>query len=163
MSLPLDSDGFLRRECPSCKREFKWLPTQGAADAEPAAETYYCPYCYEAAAPNSWYTKAQVEVAGQVVQKEALEPRVRSFLSGLKSLERPGGSFRVEVNPPSYPQPTALTEPDDMDRVDFPCHPQEPLKVDPTWNEEVGCLVCGFRYPVDLVRALPNDEPSATI
>ena len=22
---PLDSEGFLRRECPSCRREFKWL------------------------------------------------------------------------------------------------------------------------------------------
>jgi hypothetical protein len=27
MSFPLDSDGFLRRVCPSCEREFKWLPT----------------------------------------------------------------------------------------------------------------------------------------
>ena len=27
MSMPLDSDGFLRRECPTCEREFKWLYT----------------------------------------------------------------------------------------------------------------------------------------
>ena len=25
MEIPLDSDGFLRRECPTCEREFKWL------------------------------------------------------------------------------------------------------------------------------------------
>lgn len=27
MSLPLDGDGFLRRECPTCEREFKWVPS----------------------------------------------------------------------------------------------------------------------------------------
>ncbi len=27
ISMPLDSDGFLRRECPTCEREFKWLHT----------------------------------------------------------------------------------------------------------------------------------------
>ncbi len=27
MSSPLDSDGFLYRECPICEREFKWLHT----------------------------------------------------------------------------------------------------------------------------------------
>lgn len=56
MSLPLDGDGFLRRECPTCEREFKWLPSPdqleegngesraAATDAEPP-EAYYCPYC----------------------------------------------------------------------------------------------------------------------
>lgn len=33
MSDPLDSDGFLRRECPTCEREFKWLPScEGEAE-----------------------------------------------------------------------------------------------------------------------------------
>ena len=35
MSLPLDSDGFLRRQCPACEREFKWLhaESEGATEA----------------------------------------------------------------------------------------------------------------------------------
>ncbi len=52
MSLPLDGDGFLRRECPTCEREFKWLPSPqhgegdaAAASDEPAPERYFCPYC----------------------------------------------------------------------------------------------------------------------
>ena len=45
-----------------------------------------------------------------------------------------------------------------MVRVDMPCHPEEPLKVDAKWDGEVACLVCGIRYPVDLVRALPDDD-----
>ena len=52
VALPLDSDGFLRRECPTCEREFKWLPlpdTEGdeaviAGNEEgKAPESYYCP------------------------------------------------------------------------------------------------------------------------
>jgi hypothetical protein len=27
MSLPLDEDGFLRRECPTCERQFRWWHT----------------------------------------------------------------------------------------------------------------------------------------
>lgn len=27
MSLPLDEDRFLRRECPNCERQFKWWHT----------------------------------------------------------------------------------------------------------------------------------------
>lgn len=46
MTIPLDSDGFLRRECPSCEREFKWRPSE--SDAEEAGEStddvgYFCP------------------------------------------------------------------------------------------------------------------------
>lgn len=25
VSIPLDDDGFLRRECPTCEQEFKWF------------------------------------------------------------------------------------------------------------------------------------------
>ena len=58
MSVPLDSDGFLRRECPTCEREFKALPS-GDEDAE-AEEVpdggYFCPYCAIQAPDGSWFT-----------------------------------------------------------------------------------------------------------
>lgn len=42
---PPDSDGFLRRECPSCEREFKWFShNEGDPNAEPATQ-YFCPLC----------------------------------------------------------------------------------------------------------------------
>ena len=31
MSLPLADDGFMRRECTTCEREFKWLPSPDTA------------------------------------------------------------------------------------------------------------------------------------
>ena len=46
MSVPLDSDGFIRRECPTCEREFKSLAAQGDAPKTELAEGgAYCPYC----------------------------------------------------------------------------------------------------------------------
>jgi hypothetical protein len=36
-----------------------------------------------------------------------------------------------------------LTEADDMTRVDFACHPSEPLKVLDDWRKAVRCLICG--------------------
>ena len=45
MSVPLDSDGFLRRECPTCEREFKWFNSEEGR-GEPVPEGgYVCPYC----------------------------------------------------------------------------------------------------------------------
>jgi hypothetical protein len=42
---PLDDDGFLRRECPTCDREFKWLPAHDETEATPPpAGGYFCPY-----------------------------------------------------------------------------------------------------------------------
>lgn len=61
VSLPLDSDGFLRRECPTCEEEFnptceeefKWFShAEGDHDAEQASQ-YFCPICGAAAGLDS--------------------------------------------------------------------------------------------------------------
>jgi hypothetical protein len=44
MSMPLDSDGFLRRECPTCEREFKWFSTpEEEGTAAPVTESRRSP------------------------------------------------------------------------------------------------------------------------
>lgn len=160
MALPLDSDGFLRRECPSCKRQFKWFPSrsQDSESAEPIAETvaYYCPYCWEQAAPEVWWTTEQVEFASQIAMAEVMGPSLRRLTRSVSQLNRSGGLLRARLKSPSISRPESLVEPDDMVRVDFPCHPEEPLKVDEAWEGEVACLVCGIHYPFDLVRELPK-------
>jgi hypothetical protein len=35
--IPLDPDGFLRRECQACHRQFKWLPSEGSEQPPDAA------------------------------------------------------------------------------------------------------------------------------
>lgn len=45
MAVPLDLDGFLRRECPTCEREFKWLANTGEEEeaSEVPDEGLCCP------------------------------------------------------------------------------------------------------------------------
>src|SRR6266511_2386951 len=85
MSLPLDSDGFLRRECPTCEREID---------------------------------------------------RLNRSSGGLIGIEA-----HLERDEPE-PAPE-LDETDDMRRIDFTCHPAEPVKVLDDWDGPVHCLICG--------------------
>jgi hypothetical protein len=155
MSLPLDSDGFLRRECPTCEREFKWLPsldpdadedvteTDGAGEAP---ESYYCPYCAVTAPLDAWLTKAQVAAVDEIVQRELIEPELDKLARRIDRLNRSSGGLigieaRLERDEPE-PAPE-LDEPNDMRRIDFTCHPAEPVKVLDDWDRPVHCLLCG--------------------
>lgn len=134
VSVPLDGDGFLRRECPTCEREFKWRPS---ADDEgdtlqPDPAGYFCPYCGIQAPPNEWLTKAQAEYLAATGTRRFAGPL-------FDQLARSG--FKVQPNLPDAP--SELTEDDDMRRVDFACHPPEPLKVLEDWSDPVRCLLCG--------------------
>jgi DNA-directed RNA polymerase subunit RPC12/RpoP len=138
--MPLDDDGFLRRECPNCEREFKWRPTPEGEVGEPAPEAgYACPYCAKRAPSDHWWTKDQLEHAESLAVSEILGPE-------LKALERRADpdaliSFEVSVDTPPRPAPLP-DEPNDMQRVDFDCHPAEPVKVADDWSEALHCLIC---------------------
>lgn len=162
ISLPLDEDGFLRRECPNCERQFKWWQTSEedspTEEAREEIEAYFCPYCYEPAPPSSWWTKEQLEYMQQLAAAEALGPQLRSMKNNLERGNRRSKGISIEMSVPDLTQPEPLVELEDMVRVDVPCHPEEPLKVDDAWDTEIACLICGIRYPADVVRALPGAE-----
>lgn len=159
-TLPLDSDGFLRRECPNCERQFKWLhraeQEEGDEETHEVPESYFCPYCHEEAAPDAWWTKEQLEYAKALVLADGLALQLRQFQRDIRRLSQRSGLIQMDVRLPPLERPDALAEIDDMVRVDFPCHPTEPVKLDDAWESDVACLVCGIRYPIDLVRALPQ-------
>jgi hypothetical protein len=155
MSLPLDGEGFLRRECPTCEREFKWLPSPDPEDDEDVAattesaeapESYYCPYCAVSAPPDTWMTKAQVAAAEEIVRRELIDPQLDKLAREVNRLNRKsGGLIGIEVGlERGKPEPApGLDDPDDMRRVDFTCHPAEPVKVLDDWDRPVHCLICG--------------------
>ncbi len=147
MSVPLDADGFLRRECPTCEREFKGLPGSDDAEAEEAPEGgYFCPYCGIQAPAGSWFTKAQIELAENMVATEVVGPMLKDFARGMNKIGRLSGgilSVRAKYDPPDKMDP--LTEADDMQRVDLECHPSEPVKVLDGWGDRVYCVFCGQR------------------
>lgn len=134
VSIPLDNDGFLRRECPTCEREFKWLPSDNSYEPEPGG--YFCPYCQIQADTDHWLTKPQAEYVGAIGLREVAGP----LLDDLdRSMRRMGGSVKRDLPD----EPAELTEDDDMRRVDFACHPDEPVKVLDEWAKPVHCLICG--------------------
>jgi len=147
MELPLDSQGFLRRECPLCQREFKWHhgPIEGAPPDDPPAEQYFCPYCGEAASVDQWWTTEQVEAIQQMALYEAMPELEEQLGKSARDLNR-SGFVRVEVRSAPINPPLPLSEPDDMLPVASPCHPYEPVKVASDWRAPIHCLVCGTQY-----------------
>ena len=148
ISLPLDADGFLRRECPSCERQFKWFP--GGTDEKPDdfvdPPVYHCPYCGRPAPADAWWTGEQLEFAEASLAGPATDEIEYMLGDAFKSLQ--GGPLGITVDVESdVPEPPApLVEPDDMLGVQAPCHPWEPVKVDETWGDEIHCLICGERF-----------------
>jgi hypothetical protein len=144
MSVPLDSDGFLRRECPTCEREFKVFVHQDEGDGvdaqRPPPGDYYCPYCAIQANPTAWFTKAQIEAAKSKLVDEFVGPMLDDFKRSVET------SPVVSVNVDKVEEPVAaLTESDDMRRVDFACHPDTPVKVGDGYVGPVHCMICGHR------------------
>ena len=152
VSLPVDKDGFLRRECPHCERQFKWF--HGSTDERPVdflePENYVCPYCGEPAGHGSWWTLEQLTYMHEAAKGPIMEEAAQKLRQALGGVGSRGNSFvRVEVKEPKQPEPPMpLVEPDDMMMVEPPCHSFEPLKVADDWTESIHCLMCGEQFTV---------------
>lgn len=142
VQLPLDDDGFLRRECPHCLQQFKWHhgPTADQPEGEADPAVYYCPRCGASAAPDHWWTQEQLgfmrdSVAGPALREAADE--IQKAFRGVKGLTYKRGQLD-EPEPPA-----ALHEPNDMLILAPPCHPWEPVKVPEEATARVYCVICG--------------------
>lgn len=145
ISMPLDSDGFLRRECPNCDRQFKWLPggTGEHPDGYVDPPVYHCPYCGRSAPPNGWWTQEQLDHAEAMMAEPAhneVRNRLGDAFNGLRGGPL-GMDVKISSEEPDPPEP--LTELDDMIGVLPPCHPWEPVKLDEDWKDSAHCIVCG--------------------
>lgn len=148
VSLPLDSDGFLRRECPTCEREFKWH--DGVTDNRPAdwndPLAYWCPLCGRSAGQESWWTPTQLEYMERSAAGPALEmiaDEIDKELRGIKGLTFKKGSGSDLPEPP-----VPMVEPDDMMQITSPCHAWEPVKVPENSAAPYYCLACGEAYAI---------------
>ena len=145
VAIPLDRDGFMRRECPTCDRELKWRPTSENEEPAPVPDGgYYCPYCGVQAQPETWLTKAQVNHVQTLLKARVVDPMIDKFGDDLRRIARNSrGTISVQTHRQPTEEPQALTEDDDMRRVDFSCHLSEPVKVLDDWSGPVRCIICG--------------------
>jgi len=150
ITLPLDSDGFLRRECPHCTAQFKWHsgPASEEAEQHPDPPAYYCPLCGQPAGPDSWWTQEQISYA-----EGAAAPAITQYADELLKDAFKGLNnkyVRIEqtghLDVPDAPMP--LTEPDDMSIIMSPCHSYEPVKVPDNHTGPLHCLICGTAFAV---------------
>jgi hypothetical protein len=104
--MPRDADGLLGRECPApkCESYFKIQPGTGLPGKDLPC---HCPYCGHTAAPNQFFTKAQIEYAKSV----ALNQLTGALLKDMKSLEfnhPPRGGFGIGISMTVTGQPTPI-------------------------------------------------------
>jgi hypothetical protein len=144
VTIPLDADGFLRRECPTCERELKWMPTPEGVEPVPVPDGgYFCPYCGVQAGPEAWHTRAQVEYFQRIAKARVVDPMLVKFGNDIRQMgRRSRGVFSVSIEHERSDEPEPLSDDDDMRRVDFECHPSEPIKVLQDWNGAVRCIIC---------------------
>lgn len=149
ISLPLDEDGFLRRECPNCQGQFKWHHGPTGNEPEDAVDPpfYYCPLCGAPSGPDTWWTQEQAEYLRAIDLGEAMTGLHEEF----KRLERRtrGGMISFKASGDQPEPPSSLHEPDDMGIVASPCHPWEPVKVPEDCGDPLHCLLCGSAYQLD--------------
>jgi len=145
VSIPLDSDGFFRRECPTCGKQFKRFGNDEDDPEVEAVEQYFCPLCGVPADPDSWWTPAQLTHMQGVAAPEidrAIMQSIDDAFKGIRGLAfKQNDDFSLGM---SAPDP--LVEPDDMVIIEPPCHPSEPVKVPEAATPCVYCLVCGSPF-----------------
>jgi hypothetical protein len=144
MSVPLDSDGFMRRECPTCEQEFKWRASQDGDEVVVHVDQYYCPLCGVPSGVDNWWTQAQLDYMEALVVPDAL----RDIQNMLGDAFRGNKHVKFEASSEIgvTPMPAALFEPDDMVIVEPPCHAFEPVKIPEHHPGPFHCLVCGSQY-----------------
>jgi hypothetical protein len=142
VNLPLDSDGFLRRECPTCERQFKRFSGDEDSGEAGSVEQYFCPLCGVPAAVSAWSTTEQLEYAKGVAAPEIdrlVRDSIADAFKGIKGVSfKASGDFSLGLD-----IPPPLTEPDDMVIVEPPCHPNDPVKVPEGSLGSLHCLICG--------------------
>lgn len=147
VTLPLDADGFLRRQCPSCDGQFKWHdgPANEEAELEAPPISYYCPLCGLPASHDQWWTHEQagyIQAAAMPAVMQTVQDELSEAFRGAKGIKFNPGNVRIDEE-----QRSALVEPDDMVIAISPCHSYEPVKVpEENASKPLHCLVCGARF-----------------
>jgi len=173
VSFPLD-DGFLRRQCPLCLREFKVLltreelssATEAATDSfmiepdgestkpprsepEPDEQQLTCPYCGQTAGKRAWWTEEQVAYIHAIVQNYLAKLVDEHLIRPLKrTFGKPSTgmvSLRVEGGEARQQETWISPEANDMEVFELPCC-QRTIKIEPAWRNQVHCFFCGFPH-----------------
>ena len=180
ISLPLDSDGFFRRECPLCRKEFKLLLEKDELadlaqkgidsfmlereEAEEDSQStvtqlteFTCPYCGQLTTEDSWWTQEQLAYIGIFVKNIMAKMVNEQFIRPLKrDFGRPKSgliSVQFEGREIKQQEPWISPETDDMDIFTLSCC-QRKMKIIEGWKGKVHCFFCGFPHSFKTPREI---------
>lgn len=170
VAFPRDEEGYFRRECPYCIKQFKVLVDEHEIqeieqmglssfllnkqeaekeDDESTVPEYHCPYCGQVAPEGSWWTQEQLaylrifaeNMVARIMNESLVRPLQRSSSkSGCASVE-------IKVHQLEETEPWISPEDNDMDGFDLPCCGKK-VKIDSAEITKVTCVYCGFAHPV---------------
>jgi len=183
LSFPLDNDGFFRRECPFCRKEFKVLlekeeltdlaqkgidsfmielkeETMDLDKSEHSETEFICPYCGQRAPSDSWWTQEQRAYMGIVAKNIIAKIVNENLICPLKRTFRRSNSgmvsIRFEGEEMEQQEPWISPEVNDMKIFDLPCC-QRKIKIEENWWNVVYCFFCGFPYKHENKETLKNE------
>ncbi|MEA2066829.1 MAG: hypothetical protein U9O65_07060 [Thermotogota bacterium] len=172
LPFPLDDDGFFRRECPFCRKEFKVLlekeeltdiaqkgidsfmikPKEEVTDLDESERSkieFICPYCGQPASSNSCWTEEQLAYVGIVAKNIMAKIVNENLIRPLKETSQRHSSgmvsIRFEGKEMEQHEPWVSPEVNDMEIFDLPCC-QRKIKIEENWQDTVYCFFCGFSY-----------------
>lgn len=168
LAVSVDRDGFLRRTCPACGRDFKteldpadlqWALSAecrrvgldvGDADHDTTDASLRCPFCAHVAESPEMHTEETSDYLRRLILREFVLPKMNAEMSALEdvfSSTRGGAGFlsismkfthERDVLPA---RPIHGPEPADMKIVSFLCCGKR-LKVPEAWTELDACAYC---------------------
>lgn len=112
--LPLDRDGFLRRQCPHCNLQFKWHdgPASEEAEAAEVPAAYYCPLCGSPAETDRWFTDEQVEYIEGVTNPAMVRYADDLLRHAFRGINSKSVKVKMTGHLETPAEPTALVEPE---------------------------------------------------
>ena len=166
ISIPLDDDMFLRRECPYCKKQFKIKLEKGELnksiqdlvdnflleDSDKHEEDercedveYYCPYCSEIAASTDWWTEEQLNYSRIFIENYMNKMINETFIKEMEKMSRNNSSISFKGEKLIMKELWISPEENDMDMFILECC-DDKIKIDEEYRGEIYCHFCGFKY-----------------
>lgn len=168
VKVPIDDDSALRRECPYCNKEFKFVLKKGELEdiiqkglnsfmldsglveqndelSDGAKEEQYCPYCGQKAPLNQWWTKEQQEYFKIYVKNIAARIINENFIKQMKSQFSGNGLIKFEGKEIEEDEPWISPETNDMKMFELPCCNLK-IKVVENYLGTIYCPYCGFPH-----------------
>ncbi len=174
VSIPLDDDNFLRRQCPLCLREFKIYVEDNELndlvensvedfkleDGKPdkvgeeeeekkEEELVTCPYCGQEAPKKEWWTEEQLAYLNIFIENIVSELLNENFIKPLKHTfnNYKKGPISIKFTGKEIEQKTPWISPEtnDMKIFDLPCCNKK-IKIDEDWNKDIFCYYCSFPH-----------------